>query len=284
MSVNGRNGKQNMRIPSESEMDFPDSRQIKKADRKMKTAPENTGKAEKTDEREHPGMQKKMFENHRVEKQKQEEKRQIYVNIVIDGSYSFSTIYRTVYRGIQSLIHEVAEVARQYGRKDVCWGLTIVYQQPINVRFGGNVGYYTKDTREFLAALRSVIFMGGSFDGRENINEAMESAIRSLEKESQPQDSRGVLLFTDSMPKETGPEFRNLEDCPNNGLRFAIGYLYDCKYDARLKLVDRDGQIADNDRNEVSEFKSIQELLEPDGISSMREMVTAILTKTSIVK
>ncbi len=204
----------------------------------------------------------------------------IFLEYVVDGTYSFSTVFPAVYRAIKVSVEKMQKACKTYQGIRIKYGLTVIHDNIHTVRFDGKP--FTEDGNRFLGGLEDIKFSGGSADGKEKINEAVEAGIRVLENESHPLAGRGLLLFTDSMPEETYHDFRKIDGCPNRGLRFAVCFLKSSAYQADFHLVDRYGNIATNNKNAVADFYGLERLFRQEGLRRMEEVVNEFMGKMSV--
>lgn len=209
-------------------------------------------------------------------------KRRIRTNFVMDRTFSFSVIFPEVYRSLECLMKGMSEMKKEHPTLELQYGLTLFGDTIQNVEFGD--GYFTSSEAEFLNAVKKVEFTGGSEDGYEMINEGIEAGIRVLEKYSEEDINKGIVVLTDSMPEDTSPKFMEVEGCPNNGLRFAIVYVNDDCYLPTFKIVDGDGDVAGSQKNQGTTVMCIEKLMRRKGAAEMKNLVTEIMYVTSVTQ
>lgn len=210
-----------------------------------------------------------------------EEHNCIFLEYLFDGTLSFSKVFPSVYGGVSSCVHKIAVVKREHPSMVIKYGLTVFRDRVEKIHFRD--GYFTESEDEFLEAVRNITFKGGSADGREKINEAIEEGIRVLEQNSREYANRGLLLFTDSMPENIFPDFRNIEGCKNRGLRFAVCYLNNNGYSPSFHLIDRDGNDTEDGKNAYASVHEITQLLNRDGTKNMEDLVLDIMNRVSVI-
>ena len=208
---------------------------------------------------------------------------QLYLEFVIDGTYSFSKIFIPVYHALENAVYEIEKAAMDSGEVEVKYGLTVFGDQIKMPRYE-NSAWYTQKKDEFLNSVKDIVFVGGSNDGRETINEGIECALRKLENSTPAYANRAIVVFTDSIPENEQDDvyFDDIADCPNRGIRFALVYLGQREYYGYFKLVDRNGNETENGKNAFSEVRCISELLGDDSVTSIRNLVYNLVYQTSI--
>lgn len=208
--------------------------------------------------------------------------KEIYIEMIIDGTYSFSKVFPAVYYSIRKMTDEIRAFRTQYKSVIVKYGLIVLNETPKAVKFDN--AYFTEDTKKFLEKIRSIVFTGGSESGRENINDAVKSGIRILNNFSPDKANRGLIVITDSLPEsdELCPDFRDIDECDNKGLRFATFYMNgEAVYMPALKMVDSDGDETDNGKN-VMNIYNLESLLDEDGGQSIQRVVKEIMAQVSV--
>ena len=226
------------------------------------------------------GVREIVQDNRNFVVRQDEEHNCILLEGLFDGTLSFSKVFPAVYRGVDTCVHKIAVAKREHPSMVIKYGLTVFNDQVERIRFRD--GYFTEDEEEFLEAVRNITFKGGSADGREKINEAIEEGIRVLEQNSREYANRGLLLFTDSMPEDIFPDFRSIEGCKNRGLRFAVCYLNSNDYAPSFHLTDRDGNDTEDGQNAYASVHEITKLLSRDGMKEMEKLVLDIMNKVSV--
>ncbi|MBE5954869.1 MAG: VWA domain-containing protein [Lachnospiraceae bacterium] len=212
-------------------------------------------------------------------RRKSKEKKEVYIDIVMDGTYSFTTIFPSVYRVLEQAVHKISKEAREYAGCTVHYGLTVLHEDGEPVKFDEE--YFTTDTDTFMEAVQNIEFRGGSPDGVENINGAIKEALRTLANHTEEYASRGLIILTDSKSKAPREKYTNLANAKYNNLRFVIGYFYDIYFSGIFPIVDGNGAPAENNKNDTS-YYSIRELLKNSSEKEMQEIVNSILRKVSV--
>ena len=117
-------------------------------------------------------------------------KQSVYLEIIIDGTYSMSKIYSFLYDRLIGEVNELKKINADIFIK------TIVVYDKNNIRNMGNFGNVDKFKNDLL----SIEFCGGSYDGFEPcLNDALVATANELEN-IENADLKGILLVTDSMP------------------------------------------------------------------------------------
>lgn len=121
---------------------------------------------------------------------KPSKKNSVYLEIIIDGTYSMSKIYPFLYIRLIGEANEMKKV-----NVDIFIKTIIAYDRN-DIRNMGNFG----DTEKFKKDLLSIEFHGGSYDGFEPcLNDAIVTAVDDLGN-IENADLKGIMLVTDSMP------------------------------------------------------------------------------------
>lgn len=215
-------------------------------------------------------------------------RKEILLEIVIDGTFSFSTIYSVVFYMLEQLIASLEHKKEEYKGAVIKYGLTVFHEEAEPVTFSDGE-YFTESEKEFLDELRNIKFFGGSVTGREDLNGAIDQALCILNNYGMEKNcNRGLLMFSDSLPEEDDmtPDFTSEEqgEYINKGLRFAAFYTFSSEFMPQLLIVDGNGDIAENGRNTII-FGDIHNILsESRGslLERIHRMVTNILNQTSV--
>lgn len=299
-NLNKNNRKENDRLVESEELNA-----LKKDSYILKDVPTNNNNAfeQKESYSNHEHFGKKTFAdiNEKITKEireKAEESRnarenivigkEVLFDIIIDGTYSFTTVFPKIYYILQNLTTMIYNEKLEYEGIGIKYGLTVLHKNAEAQVFKNNE-YFTESEQEFLQELRNIEFYGGSENGRENLKEALDTGLRILNNCGEDNTYRGLLLFSDSLPEEEDltPDFSqyNQNEYLNKGLRFAIFYTYKNDFFPKLKIVDGDGNITENVKNEVA-FNNLEDLLSLNGnnlIEQIRRMIINIFNQTSIL-
>ena len=211
----------------------------------------------------------------------------VYIMTIFDGTLSFSAIFPRIYSVYEEFIQRILELKRELPDVIVKYGLLVFGAEGEATRqteFGDS--YFTADEEKLLEAIRNIRFQGGSPNGKEDVNGAIREGIRILEIESKEFSNLGLVLFTDSLPEDLWPEFDKIqvERKPHRGLRFANVYSYSDRYIPTFKIVDRDGNITEGEKNEGGQITGIEELLKPDGNEIMKQTVSEVMRQASVIR
>ena len=221
-------------------------------------------------------------------------KKELRIGIVLDCTYSFSTVYPVVYNVLQRFFNRLEQEKDQYKGFQLKYSLTMLHDEPEAFLFAGN-SIVTSSEKEVLNALKTLEFYGGSEDGREDLNEALKNQLMTLNAGSDGKNAdcyKGLLFFTDSLPEEElTPDFDeddfeyNGNTYQNYGLRFAEIYSYDGRYKPNLKMVDGNGRPdSENGRNET-DYYDIHILLNGDStqiVENAEKLVNNIIVQASV--
>ena len=149
------------------------------------------------------------------------QKNSIYLEIIIDGTYSVSTIYSFVYSRLIGEANELKKIDADIFIK------TVVVYDKNDLRNLGDFG----DIDKFKNDLLSVEFHGGSYDGFEPcLNDALAAAAYELEN-IDGAGWKGIMLITDSMPGINRKPDISIND---NMCDFALLFVNDPKNDSQF--------------------------------------------------
>lgn len=213
-------------------------------------------------------------------------KKEILLDIILDGTYSFTEVFPKVYYMIKSIVEMLDHEAEEYRSFRMKYGLTVLHEQAEPVEFEKNL-YFTDQTSLFLEEVRNVEFYGGSMNGRENLTEALDMGLRVLNN-AEGSGYRGVILFSDSLPEEKDlrKDFSayNQDGYINKGLRFAVFYTNTDEFTPSLRMVDRSDNVVENGRN-LARFYSLNEILTGDWdtlTGTIKKIVSQTLSQISV--
>lgn len=215
------------------------------------------------------------------------EQKEILVEFILDATYSFSAIYKAVYYAINQILMILRDKKMEYPGITIKYGLTLLHDHAEPINFDEGV-YFTESEKEFLTMLQKIEFYGGSFTGREDLVSALDTGLRILNNYENKKAYRGLFMFSDSLPEEAGMKKDFLQESQNGyinkGLRFAVFYTYTDDFVPALKMVDADGNMVENGRNEAN-YCHISSLLSSDQenvINKVCSMVDNLLAQVSV--
>lgn len=201
--------------------------------------------------------------------QSQEEKRkEVLIGFVIDGTYSFTTVFPKVFYIVKYLLEGLAEKKSEYPAIAIRYSLTVFHEKAEPINLGQNqVEFFTDSEFDFLEKLKKVNFYGGSKDGKEHLTEALDQAMCVLQNAGGKNAERGLFFFSDAEPENDNmnPDFtdEDQDGYINKGLRFAEIYTFSEKFMPRFKMVDGYGNDVGNGKNETKSA-SLESLLKGD--------------------
>lgn len=211
------------------------------------------------------------------------EENNIFLNCVLDGTYSFSKVFPAVYNVLNKVVHELHLQEKDVRNRKVVFHYGLTWFDGKNAH---SVTYeegsmFTIDPNRFLESVRSLVFRGGNVDGYENVNMGIQKAILALKAESNEGDNRGLLVFTDSKPKEDEkkPSFRDDFEFEEKGLRFVVTCTYDDDYWPSFHIVDSKGIS----KEQCQRILTISEICGENGVENVTDIITDITNKTSIM-
>ena len=202
--------------------------------------------------------------------QKNEEKKsrvtnnhEIRMMWVIDGTSSFTTVFPAVYYKIEAIIKSLEHRKKVKNQNGVflTYGLTVMNEKTEFCQFSGNL--FTESKEKFLEMVRKISLHGGSPDGRENFVGAISTALQALNFGNHENVSRGLFLFSDSLPKEEELRFdfgKMKKDYIDYGVRFAHVFSYDGE---KFLPVFETGREGENGKNYTKTY-TLQEFIEMD--------------------
>lgn len=156
------------------------------------------------------------FKRRKKESKEKPEERETLCSIVIDGSLSFSRLFPQVYYLLENEIKKAHDSVVKYG-------LTVFHNENFSLQtLFANGDFFTDDIEEFLESLRSIEFFGGSWDGREDFSSPIRQAMECLRSHKGEDVCKGLMFFSDSLPKEEQIH----EEFSGDELSFALFYIY----------------------------------------------------------
>ena len=220
----------------------------------------------------------------------------ILMDVVLDGTFSFSTVFPAVYYILEKLVEKLKAQLRDLPYLSFRYGLTVIREeQHKGIPLGGNKDdCFTDDAERFLNAVRALEFRGGSEDGYEDVTGAIRGALHKLNEFNAPGGQRvdcGLLVFSDSIPK-SGTDERSMnppldgeemDDLANRGLRFANIYTFDSKYQPVLCMVDKD-TIENGNARQHATYASLGSVIKDrkKAVNEIEKIVGGILEQTSV--
>lgn len=102
-----------------------------------------------------------------------------FIKFIMDATASDATIFVPVYMAVENYVSEIEHIKAENTDIKVKYGLTIFHERPENVTFGQD-GYFTESSELFLSKVKDIVFTGGSLDGYEDIDAAVEEGIQML--------------------------------------------------------------------------------------------------------
>ena len=223
------------------------------------------------------------------EENNEETARAVDILVIIDGTSSFALIFPEIYRILREFTARTAEMKWEVPDVAVRYGLLVFggpgedFRKAVN---RADDSYFTEDEDMFLGWVKDIEFKGGAADGKENVNGAIEEGIRILETGSGETDNLGIVLFTDSLPDDLRPRFDDVRvgDRTHRGLRFANVYAYSDRYLPVFKIVDRDGNVTEGEKNVGGKVTGIDRLLRPNGSEVIKNTVAEVMRQASVIK
>lgn len=214
-------------------------------------------------------------------------RKEILIDIIIDGTYSFSPIFLKVYYLMKHMLRIIREQKTEYRGVVIKYGLTVLHEEAIPCRFSEEK-IFSESEDEFLEKFTDIEFYGGSESGREDLAAALGTGLRMLNEHGRENADRGVLFFSDSLPEEKDmyPDFwqDNQQGHLNRGLCFAVICTYGNRFIPKLKMVDQDGKMTENGINEMV-FYSIEDMMSLENkklMETIRQIVDDIWNQTSV--
>lgn len=210
---------------------------------------------------------------------KQQEKKNIFIGLLIDGTLSFSKIFVSIYFALKYMFDEIDDKIGNSAEFKVHYGLTVLHNTPETIQFGNN--YFTTSKEEMLKKIREIEFRGGSLDGHENLQAGIEECLRNLGENTEEFNSRGMVFITDSCPVQDTLDFTELK-VKNNNLRFVLGYHHYSESPMFFfNIIDSAGDNVQIGKNEAA-FKDIRELLNTNRENSIAECVMSLKDVLSV--
>lgn len=208
------------------------------------------------------------------QKKKEVAEQSIYINIVLDSTASMQFIYESILMKLERMLLVLNDKRKKmYKGISLKWGLTLIQEKESkNVEFGKEL--FSSDTKKVCNVLRKLELKGGAENGRENINDAINLAMKNLMAASEGKSPCGLILLTDSLPEEEQLE----PDFSESGiLRFAYLFVFDAdEYEPEFSVVDEDGEEA-SDSEELFARKDMQDFLDNDEIFPIETQIRKLM-------
>ena len=225
----------------------------------------------------------------------------VHIGVILDATYSFSCVFPGIYLVLKEFMERMKTNKKKYPGGDFRYGLTVLHDEAESLRFGGDEFTASEDT--FMKKLMSIRFSGGGEDGKENLYSAIFEQIKTFstykdyDKDHSGESKYwrvydGLIMLTDSLPKDENMEPDFSKDVlsvekgfiSNNGLRFAQFYAFNDEFNPVMRMVDRDGNQTEGEKNSVI-YDDIHELLKGDlktAIKKVESMIDCIIRQTSV--
>lgn len=189
--------------------------------------------------------------------------RMFRIVVFIDGTYSFTTIFKKVYEFLSLLTSEFENV-KLYADIDIKYELVVHYEGEEN-----NLYIRKVDNGEgFLNELKNIVFKGGAYDGKDYMFTTIKK-WGELQKSVDDKTEDAIFYFSDSIVADDSV---NLD----TGIeaRFARGYQHRDSRVPAFHIVDREG-------NEFTELDHVINNLKINDLvklneSEMREEIVRI--------
>ncbi len=207
----------------------------------------------------------------------------VRIGIVIDGTYSFITVYKKVYNILKNFLKEMETKRRREEFPDITveYALTVFHENPQCIRFHGRP--FTNNAEEVISALEEEVELyGGNTEGYENINQAIRYQLELLGQtmpDSEEMVDAGILVFSDAEAEDDKPNFYDLI-----GLRFANVYTYSkMNYSPIFHIIDGENHDSDGERNlaEIQTMEHLVNLPTENATKEIRRIVEKILNRVS---
>lgn len=207
--------------------------------------------------------------------------RTLLFGIIIDGTLSFSKVYPKVFSALEDFFKHQKLSKNDFKNVIMKYAITIIRgENAENVVFADG-SFFTNSEDEVLKYLeKKMSFKGGNASGRENMTEAINKQMQAFMEYPNSQDYRhiykGLLIFTDSMPEENKlrEDFSEKYDSEKCGLRFAKVFSYGSKYRPDFYIVDRDGAVPNNGRNNITYYDIREHLLENKDVKNLLKAIS----------
>lgn len=201
----------------------------------------------------------------------------LVLGVVLDATLSFSVVYGQIYYLIEHLLINLKKLKKDKCDIDISYSVVLLHDKPENMRFSGKRSI-SKDEDEVLRSLADISFYGGSDDGHEELNSALNLQLKTInqymdsvcKQDKNVSVSQQLIILTDSAAA-VGKEFQNFTqnepgvygDYTNHGLQQAFIISNGGDYMPQLRIVNLEYSLTENNVNTCS-YYDIQDILDKD--------------------
>lgn len=127
----------------------------------------------------------------------------IWIDLILDNTVSMTFYYKVLYDKLFLLMNGLYQKTKASGKNlQIYYGITYIRDREPEIEMTFSENGFTASVVHLLEKLKQVTFSGGSENGRENINGAIELSLRKLGRVADERSRCGIFLFTDSMPEK----------------------------------------------------------------------------------
>lgn len=262
----------------EVEEEIAEVEEVEEETAEAENAEEETAETEEVVEEAKPTLMAPQIEHSR--EKVIEYSMHLYLDLVMDGTYSVTQIYPILYDKVFATINGIYQEAKKPGMKlEVHYGLTYIKEDGPQKEESLSEDGYTNSVSRIMDRLQHITLQGGGPDGHEKINEAIQLSLDKLAYAGNENDYLGIMVFTDSIPAKA--ELRPIFNCPSN-LSFAHIFCYDdMEYIPLFQKVEEDwGMDAEYlEGTRVSRMAGLLNSSEDEISLMVREILAPILQK-----
>lgn len=189
----------------------------------------------------------------------------LYLDFVVDGTASMSSLFPAVYYAAEHILEGLS-------RYDVypMNGITVIRNEEAgehcdSIRFEDGE-LFTRETMTFLKKLRGLELFGGGNDGRESVHTAIGKALKKFPTEGR---NRALIIFTDAYGSNDYEDFR--EEPLGKVVFFGTEEIMD--EDFRFCFISPEGNLDDSDS---PMYVNIEKLLKPMSTELLENIVKPV--------
>lgn len=203
--------------------------------------------------------------------------KKLILGIVLDATLSFSVVYPQIYYFLEHLLMNLREIRKNYEEIDISYSVVLLHREAEVLKLSKNSSF-SEDEEEVIKLLSDITFYGGSKSGTEDLNKALNLQLMTInrfhdmlwETDKDYSILQQLILITDACAKksEQFPDYTQNEknvygSYSNYGLQQAFIISYKCSYIPKLRIVNANYLLVENEINKCV-FGDFEELLNMD--------------------
>lgn len=202
----------------------------------------------------------------------EQNKVEINIMIILDATSSFACIFPRIYDVLKSFFERLQRWKGVYTNVSIVYGLLSFGEDRTKIRiYKFEDSYFIQDWFKFYEKIEEIEFCRGAENGKEDINEALQSGLDILEKYRKNEAQSGILLLTDSLPEDMAPDLIRSENGKIREMELSFSYIY-AYNDSYIPVFRMKGDA-------VGEITAIENLLGTKGEKIMEKTADEIIRK-----